>query len=310
MVSNRRKPLINKFAYIRNIAMEEMLYIPIKEDWYKAIEVEPKIKLHNVIDRSILGCQKKKQREYYRLRKIIELHNKALEQNDCDDGFVNLWSIMEVVSSDMTGDTKIEKVINSVLSILQNDYYSKYFQSLRNDLRSSLRKEEYIDIVDGITEKGDEVYKIACLTLLDKYRELREELFTKLKGYPNIRYKMWRMYRMRNNKKEIFKYSNGYGRRLKWHTYRLYRMRNKIVHSGEKDKNVRILGEHLHIYCDGIIIELIVKLSNESFETIRDVLVDTRLLLESKKELFNDTSAVQERDITNMFSNYLNKLVY
>ena len=262
--------------------MEEMLYIPIKEDGYKAIEVEPKIKLHNVIDRSILGCQKKNQREYYRLRKIIELHNEALEQNDCDDGFVNLWSIMEVVSSDMTGDTKIEKVINSVLSILQNDYYSKYFQSLRNDLRSSLRKEEYIDIVDGITEKGDEVYKIACLTLLDKYRELREELFTKLKGYPNIRYKMWRM----------------------------YRMRNKIVHSGEKDKNVRILGEHLHIYCDGIIIELIVKLSNESFETIRDVLVDTRLLLESKKELFNDTSAVQERDITNMFSNYLNKLVY
>ena len=66
----------------------------------------------------------------------------------------------------------------------------------------------------------------------------------------------------------------------------------------------------MHIYCDGIIIELIVKLSNESFETIRDVLVDTRLLLESKKELFNDTSAVQERDITNMFSNYLNELVY
>ena len=40
------------------------------------------------------------------------------------------------------------------------------------------------------------------------------------------------------------------------------------------------LGEHLHIYCDCIILELIIKLaSSENLLTFQDVSVDTRLLV-------------------------------
>lgn len=309
VLSNRRKSLIGKTVYIRNVGTGEELYIPIREEGYKAIEVEPKIQLHKIIDYAILGCQKK--REYSQLRTMIELHNKALKQTDYDDAFVNLWSIMEVVSSDADDDSKIGKVIHSVLPILQNDYFEEYFRAIWDDLRKSLTEEDCKELVGGITEKGNMPCKIACFTLLDKYEKERDWLFSKLSGYPNLRQKMYRMYALRNNKKGVFKISEDYARRLRWHIYRLYRMRNKIVHSGEQDKNVRVLGEHLHIYCDGIILELIVKLSeNDSFQTIRDVLVDTRLLVESKKDLFYQKGSVQETDIYNMFAHYLRDLNY
>lgn len=309
VLSNHRKRLLGKSFYVKNIVTGDELYVPIIPEGYKAIEVESKEKLHTIIDNSVLGCQEKK--GYKSLRKVIELHNKSLNQNDYDDGFINLWSILEVVSSGSNDNSKIDKVLHSVLPILQNDYFEKYFGSLHGDLVNVLPKKDYRDLVDSITENGKMTYKIACFTLLDKYEQERENLFFKLVGYPNIRQKIYRFYELRKDKKTIFKRSEDYAQRLKWHICRLYRMRNKIVHSGEQDNNVRVLGEHLHIYCDGIIFELIVKLSKEdSFQTIQDVLLDTRLLVESKKELFNKKNTVEEKDIHNMFAHYLKDLKY
>ena len=309
VLSNYRKKLVGKSVYVKNTVTGDELYVTISPDGYKTIEADQKEKLHTPIDNSVLGCQEKM--GYMSLRKIIELHNKSLNQNDYDDGFINLWSILEVVSSDSNDNSKINKVLHSVLPILQNDYFAKYFSALHDDLCNALSKEEYRKLIDIIAEDGGMLYRIACFTLLDKYEQERENLFLKLGGYPNIRQRMYQIYALRKEKNAIFKLSEDYVQRLSWHIYRLYRMRNKIVHSGEQNKDVRVLGEHLHIYCDGIILELIMKLSKDDlFQTIQDVLVDTRLLVEGKKELFNQKSAVEEKDIHNMFVHYLKDLKY
>ena len=97
----------------------------------------------------------------------------------------------------------------------------------------------------------------------------------------------------------MFDLSVQYAQRLKWHLYRLYRVRNGIVHAGDKSRHIQVLGEHLHIYCDGIIMELISKLASEvSFVTIQDVLVDTKLLISSKEDWFKDNGEFSRKDIS------------
>lgn len=303
VISNRKKVLLGKNSFVRNTNIEEEIYIPVISDGYKTIEVEPQMDLRKAIDSAVLGCQDKI--GYEKLKKIITLHNMALNQIDYDDGFVNLWSIMEVASCDSTGKSKIDKVIQSVLPILQNDYFKKYFQAINNDLRQSLPREEYRNTIDTITEDGSNEFKIACLALLKKYKNERESLFLKLGRYPNIRQRIYKMYCLKDDKSAIFKLSEDYAQRIKWHIYRLYRVRNGIVHAGEQDRNVRTLGEHLHIYCDGIIHEMITKLASDySLLTIQDVLMDTRLLMESKKALFSQVGGVEVQDVRNLFFNY------
>ena len=104
----------------------------------------------------------------------------------------------------------------------------------------------------------------------------------------------------------MIKISDTYAQRIEWHLYRLYRVRNAIVHAGDTDRNIRVLGEHLHIYCDSVIIELITKLaSNDNLSTVKDVLIDTKLLLGKKKEYLKEGGAFVDEDISHLRKEYL-----
>ena len=78
----------------------------------------------------------------------------------------------------------------------------------------------------------------------------------------------------------------------------MYKVRNGIVHAGERDRNIQVLGEHLHIYCDAVIGDIIFKLSmKENLNTIQDVLVDSKLLIQEKRCYFKDSGEITEEDI-------------
>ena len=304
VISNRNKEIIGKTAYVRNCETEEELYIPVLSEGFKNIEIEPKTDLRTTIDAAILGCQTKTAETYTSIRKIIMLHNMALRQVDLEDGFLNLWSALEIVGKDSKGDSKVEKVINSILPILQNDFFRKYFEAIISDLKNALSRDDYKKILLLIPEEGDEAYKIACFTLLGKYEREREELFEKITLYPNLRQRIYKGYCLRENRDRLFQISEKYSQRLKWHIYRLYRVRNGIVHAGERDRKIQVLGEHLHIYCDAVITDIIVKLATkDNLDTIQDVLVDSQLLVQDKRNYFKESGEVKVEDIKLMMKN-------
>lgn len=304
VISNRNKEIIGKTAYVRNCETEEELYIPVLSEGFKNIEIEPKTDLRTTIDAAILGCQTKTAETYTSIRKIIMLHNMALRQVDLEDGFLNLWSALEIVGKDSKGDSKVEKVINSILPILQNDFFRKYFEAIISDLKNALSRDDYKKILLLISEEGDEAYKIACFTLLGKYEREREELFEKITLYPNLRQRIYKVYCLRENRDRLFQISEKYSQRLKWHIYRLYRVRNGIVHAGERDRKIQVLGEHLHIYCDAVITDIIVKLATkDNLDTIQDVLVDSQLLVQDKRNYFKESGEVKVEDIKLMMKN-------
>lgn len=134
---------------------------------------------------------------------------------------------------------------------------------------------------------------------------MRENYFQKLSAYPVIRQKIYALWKARNSKSQILIFSNKYSQRIKWHIYRLYRTRNAIVHSGDSHMRIQALGEHLHIYVDRILSELLVKLANEkTLLTISDVLIDTRLSLSKIKKCFNENSPVTSDDLIILENSY------
>lgn len=59
-------------------------------------------------------------------------------------------------------------------------------------------------------------------------------------------------------------------------------------------------------YCDSVIIELITKLaSNDNLSTVKDVLIDTKLLLGKKKEYLKEGGAFVDEDISHLRKEYL-----
>jgi len=301
VISNRREELVRLDSIVRIANSSQTYRIPIKSNGYRSIEIEPKASLEVMIDSIIIECQQKPRETYAQLCKIIDLHNAAIEQHDLNDGFLNLWSILEIVSSSIPSESKIEKVINGVLPILQNDYFDVVFDNIDQDLKDNLPVEDYSKLITTLTigcNVSEGINYISKLIFLPQYEELLNEYFLKLAQFPVIRQKIYSLWVLKDSKAQILNLSKKYAQRVKWHIYRLYRTRNSIVHSGESHMRIQALGEHLHLYVDRIINELLIRLTNDNtLLTISDVLIDTRLSLEKKQTYLNTYSPVTSDDI-------------
>jgi len=299
VISNHKQQLIRNFGIVMDTGNENYIKIPIKPLGYKSIELEPNANLTQIIDNMVLNCQKKGKTIYLKLNRIIDLHNDAIQQTDLKDGFVNLWSILEMVGLDINSESKIESVINNLLPVLHKDYFSNVLSNIHEDLRDNLSHSDYSMLLTKLNYSDGEVEKyIAKFIFYPEFEGLRDEYFIKLKNFPIIRNKIYNLWLVRNSKKEIFKISQRYIKRVKWHIYRLYRTRNSIVHAGKVGYGLQMLGEHLHIYVDAVITDIVTKLAlKNNLQTINDVLLDAKLILINIEKAFNNDNNITDEDV-------------
>lgn len=306
VLSNRRKELVRKFCIVQEIENQNFYKLPIKSLGYRSIEVEPKQNIAIMVDQIIRACQGKSKEIVQQLNKCIELHNQAIRQHDLNDGFVNLWSILEIICEDTLGESKIEKVINGIVPILQKDYFSALHENIARDLRDNLSKDDYIALIDYIGTKNPNIDPIVQFIYLPEFEKLREDYFkNKLQSFPIIMTKIYRLWKLKDNASMVKGLSLKYTQRIKWHIYRLYRARNAIVHSGDTHQRIQMLGEHLHIYIDRILYEILIKLTTErTLRTISDVLIDTKLSLQKTLLTISTDNPITEDILVAMHESY------
>ena len=69
-----------------------------------------------------------------------------------------------------------------------------------------------------------------------------------------------------------------------------------------------MLGEHLHIYVDTVMTEIITKISDEdTIETVRDVLIDAELLTKQTEKNFEADGPITCDDIAVLTKSYYYK---
>ncbi len=304
VISNGRRQLVRETGKVVIPDTIDYLYLPVRSTRFHSIEISSRIDLEEHIDFTIMRCQSKSN-PYTQLNKMVDLHNTAIAQKDLDNGFLNLWSIMELFSSDMQNDLTISKVTSAVIPILKKDYFQTVLGNIAQDLEENLSRKDYTELIEALGEPEHDILKIARFVFLPEYEDLRERYFEKLERYPVIRAKILRLYNIKDTKTEINKMSQKYAQRVEWHLYRLYRTRNAIVHSGNSHSRIQFLGEHLHIYVDNILNELLYKLSvEETLKTISDVIVDAKLASEKIFRTFDGKGAVSASDLEVLFDDY------
>ena len=226
--------------------------------------------------------------------KVISLHNTALENTNLSNGFLNLWSVLEVLFVSDKDRAKINEIERKAIPLLQKEYIIMLFKDLDGNLKDNLSIEQYNDIINSI-DGNDNKYKIAALITLEKYETLRQKLYKYLNNYPILRSRISQMSSLCKRRNSFLNDLERFTRRITWHIIRLYRTRNSIIHSGDKPNNLKPLGEHLHSYIDACIWQLMVSLTSEKhLYSIDNVLIDEIFQLEritkelSSKEKFKE----------------------
>ncbi len=229
---------------------------------------------------------------FEKIEKAISFHNTAIENTDLSNGFLNLWSILEVLFVSDNDCSKINEIEKKIVPILQKEYMIMIFKNLDADLKDNLSYEQYNEIINSI-EGRDNKNKITALVVLDEYGELRKKLNVYLSNYPILRSRISQIHALCEHRCNFKADIERFTRRVTWHIIRLYRTRNAIIHSGNIDNNLKSLGEHLHSYIDVSVWEIMVSLTSEKYLcTIDNVLIDEAFQMErmmkelSSKEKF------------------------
>lgn len=303
-LSNKRKNLLFMHCCIVDQLDNSTHYIPIVPTGFYSKEFFCDKLIVQTMDTVIMGLNENSHSERKTIEKAIDLHNSAIRQQIPKDGFVGLWSVLEILCPSGEYKSKIDMVLTNIVPVLQNDYYPKLFESIFEDLKDNLPLSMFRKIYTSITA-SDVIEQTAHFCFLPEHEELREASFKQLSLYPAIRNKIYNLYVLRENKKALFDLTNKYRRRVEWHLYRLYRTRNSIVHSGSANTHVQVLGEHLHSYVDSALNELAFKMAKTSvLSNANNVFVDTALLVRQKQEHFSTEGNLTISDIKVLLKDY------
>ncbi len=215
------------------------------------------------------------------IEKVIDLHNNAIENTDLSNGFLNLWSILEILFVNDKDCAKINEIEKKMIPIIQKEYIIMIFKGLDEALHDNLNPEQYRSIMERIGG-SDNKYKTAALVTLCEYEDLRKELNDYLINFPILRSRISQMSQLCKRKIDFKNDLDRFTRRVTWHLMRLYRTRNSIIHSGEMIPNLKPLGEHLHSYVDACVWEIIVSLVSEKhLGTIENAIIDQMIQMEN-----------------------------
>ena len=238
------------------------------------------------------------------INRIAMLHNRAIANNGIENGFLNLWSILEIICVSDPDGSKINQVIQAAIPILKREYFPSVIYDITSDVERTLGKEGLDSILNEI-EVGDNKYeKIASLIFLPEYQEKLDFFVDSFLNYPVLRSRILNLNDDCKKKKEILHKANQYAKRVSWHMYRIYRARNQIIHLGKKPRSIKDLGEHLHSYIDSITDDVFVALLLGPFKTISSVLVNAELENEIWEQLYGKDEAIDTDCIKALCHNF------
>lgn len=236
------------------------------------------------------------------LKQIVDLHNRATSNNGLENGFLNLWSIMEMICVSDPEKSKIDQVKHVSVPILERDYLPCIFKDITNNLRYIIGGEQFEELMSEIEEEGTTQYKTACFVLLPKYSDKLDAFVDCLLQYPVLRSRLLNLHDACKRRRDLINLIKHYGQRVSWHLYRVYRARNAITHAGKRPNDLKDLGEHLHSYVDSVASEVIVKLSMGSLCHISNIIVDSELQQEEIETYLTNESVLDDKCLKKIFS--------
>lgn len=298
-IDNKEQPKFQETAMVIEGENVTPTFVPFAATEYSVIQGMKVDEASKVTEKLITDLIMHSRCSLHQLTRAIDLHNYSLCSQDYNSGFLNLWSVLEVLSLKEMGMNDLEQVAGTLLPILEMKYYNSVINDFAIKIKEALKLERYDEILIEIAGDLDEIEKIAALLMLEKHDELRQKLVKQLEDYPILRHRIHILSEAAKEKRNLLSYAAKYKQRVEWHLSRIYRTRNSLAHSGEASVNIRYIGEHLHYYVDMLMLEVLQKLtSGVQFCTVDNAILDSLLACDVLKKQLNRKGAIDDADIS------------
>ena len=195
---------------------EGYAFVDLKVQRYNFPENEDRENTSKLSELMITALLFNAEQSFSIIDKVISLHNAALENTDLSNGFLNLWSILEVLFVSDKDRTKINEIERKIIPLLQKEYIIMLFKDLDTNLKDNLPIEQYNEIMNSI-EGNDNKYKMASLITLDKYDELRKKIYVYLTNYPILRSRIHQLSSLCTKRQNFLNEIERFTRRVTWH---------------------------------------------------------------------------------------------
>lgn len=187
----------------------------------------------------------------FHLENSLNLHSCSLESNTPEIQLMNLWTSIETLLPPPKENLSI-RILNftgNVVPILGRNYVKKLIQSLLDNLKINLSKQEYENL-KLLFPKNLSDFEICSqlVSIKENCEPMRDELYKYLLKNPLLKYRVFSLMNQLNNTNSIHETIENHNKRINWHLQRIYRARNMITHKGNKVNNISSLLENMYQY--------------------------------------------------------------
>lgn len=184
-----------------------------------------------------------------------ELHSLALNSDSKENQIINLWIALESLIPEFAEKSKISNLTDCVMPFLNIAYLERILKRFVADIynwrKGALNK--HLKDISG----GNLQVRVAKLLVLEEYKDKREALFNDFGDFILLRNRAYYLGALLKNGKSMAKMLQSHDERVRWQIRRIYRTRNKIVHTGVTPSYTSILIENLHDYLDVVMSTLV-----------------------------------------------------
>jgi len=210
----------------------------------------------------ITGFSMSEEHSFKKFTRVTELHSLALKSDSPENQLLNLWIALETIVPSKLGRSKakINNVIDSIIPFLNLDYLDTLTGNLTKDICrwDNIRLNKRLKDIVGSSRKD----QLLRLLLLPENENAKLGLYDDLGHFYLLRNRAHYFSESLKSTNNILNLLEAHADRVSLQLRRIYRTRNKIVHSGHAPNFTRILIQNAHDYLD-IVTNSIARLASE-----------------------------------------------
>lgn len=177
----------------------------------------------------------------------VGLHSAAQRSQSIEAQLFSLWSALESLLPVENDQATISQVISTVVPLLSRSYPRKLLTDLHVSLSRCIGR-TYYPVLETVSEGEEEEQRCGALVTLAKYEESREKLYAEARFNPLLKFRLFQVHSKLDSPRAILETIEEHEQRVTWHLHRIYRCRNRLVHTGLLLPYYETLVENLHSY--------------------------------------------------------------
>lgn len=184
---------------------------------------------------------------FKRIVAALKMHATALSAPSNEEQLYSLWIAVEALLPFEDADSRIGRVVDTLVPLLSREYPTVLIEDLCLDLQGCI-KPSYQSALKHFPDSMTEMERCAALVTAVDTQDARDELFAACEDNPLLRFRLFEVSQKLISADRIKQTIKDHEQRIAWHLRRIYRTRNSLVHTGQSVPYLESLVVSLHSY--------------------------------------------------------------